>query len=423
MTIMKKLEEIDLCSVAETCSRLKCVAGEVFKSKYKLFGIPQVDIEFLDHRRILKNFGHLVTSGACITNFGPIVMNKKQKIIAFKWLERYCGESLQQMQIIGTKKFNWPPSAIRLMSNLQRIDFMIPISDRFLRKALWNCNELVELNLFFYGGHFHLQDHRFPNLKKLSNRVLLNEDTDFGKIDTFFQHHTKLTDLSTQFLHYHGDHAIDFAFIKHLPDLTKLSFILVGAPIVGVEAFAYLKNLQEFTFDSTSDHRTDALILENLASVDTLVKLVLGFPEVSHLIAGIERFKNLATLEISCHDMDPHDAFDDANISSLAQLRNSSLVELEVGCMKLLQPESIVNVIRSLTKVKTLKLYCEIELTEKLCQSLAKVCAAQIRKLVIRFEEYIMADMDFAFDFIEKFNKEHGAFVEVKMEIDSFDIE
>ncbi len=427
MLIMKNLKLIDLCAVSETCSRFKCVAGEVFQSQHKSYGIPQLGIEFKDHQRILINFGKLVTVATCITNFCNILdvaMNREQIITAFQWLERYCGESLQQLKIIGLEgEIDLPPSAIRLMSKVQKIDMMTPICDPMLQNALLNCNELVQLNLFMYDGPFHWQDHRFPHLQKLMHRVLLNCDTDFNKIETFFQHHTKLSDLSTQFLNHHGEHAIDFTFLKHLPDLTKLGFILVGAPIVGTEAFACLKKLQQFTVDSSSDKRTDALIFENLASVDSLVKLVLAFPEVSHLIAGIGRFTNLSKLEISSHDMAPFDEFDNANIASLSRLRNSSITELKVGCMKLLEPESIVKVIRNLKKMKTLKLDCEVELTEQVCRKLVKICSSQVRKLEIILEEEIIGDMNFDFDFIEKFNKENGVYVEVKIECDAVVIE
>ncbi|XP_037043057.1 uncharacterized protein LOC119079335 isoform X2 [Bradysia coprophila] len=393
------------------------VAGEAFAYRKKTYGMPQNGIKFKDHRRILKTFGNFVTTVTCITNFSDIGLNTRQMISAFKWLEVYCAESLKHINIIGMEKIDLPPSAIRLMPKLQRIDFSMPISDRMLRKALWNCNELVELNLMMYEGPFHLQDHRFPQLEKLSNRVRLNRDTDFNKIETFFRHHTKLTSLSTQFLiNYHGDRAIDFAFLKHLPDLKKLSLILVGEPIVGTEAFAYLKNLQEFSVDSSRDKRTDALILENLASVDSLVKLVLELPEVGHLVAGIGRFKKLSKLEISSNGVYPHGTFDNANISSLSQLRDSTLTELEIGCIKLLEPESIVNVVRNLNKLKILKLYCETELSETICLRLANVCSSQRRKLIIILEKEVVDDMNFDFDYIGTFNKNHGSFVEVKID-------
>lgn len=425
MLIMKNLGMIDLCAVAETCTRLKSLAGEVFRCKRggDSYGIPQNDLAFKDHRRILKNFGHLVTSGSCITKFFDFGVNAKQTNTAFKWFKRYCADSLQKFTIIGFEEMVLPPSAVQLLAGMRRIDLMIQLSDRVVRNALLNCSKLVELNLTVYDGPFDFEDHRFPHLLKLSNRVRLNRQTNFNKIETFFRYHTKLTELSTQFLNYHGNHAVNLAFLRHLPDLKKLSFILVGAPVINIEAFGYLNNLQKFTVDGSSEQRTDALMLANLSSVDSLVKLVLGFPEISHLIAGIERFKNLSKLEISSFDMDPNDTFDNANISALAQLRDSPLTELVVGCLKMLAPESLVNVITTLTKLKTLQLECDIALTEKICQQLANVCSSQNRKLVIILDDGAIAETEFNFDYIENFNKKHGAFVEIIRKMVSVDIE
>lgn len=426
MLIMKKLKPIDLCAVAETCKRLKFVADDEFKRRYrKSYGIPQVTIEFKDHRRILKNFGHLVTAGSCVINVIEIFMSKKQILFAFKWFEKYCAETLRELKIIGFEESDLSPSAMRLIPKLQRIDLMIPVPEQMLQNALLNCNELVELNFFLYDGPFHFNAHRFPHLQKLSNRVRLNGETDFHKIETFFQHHTKLTNLRTQFLcdEDRGEHAIDFTFLKHLPELQKLELILVGAPVVGIEAFGYLKNLQEFSVDDSSDKRTDALIFENLASVDCLVKLVLGFPEISHLTVAIGRFKKLAKLEISSHNADPHHSFNNVNISGLAQLCNSSITELEIGCIKLLEPESILNVIRNLKEVKIMKLFCEVDSIEKICEDLVKVCSSQNRKIIIVLEAEILTEVDFDFDFIKKHNEEHRAFVEVRAEINAVVIE
>lgn len=414
LRIMENLEPIDLCAIAETCTRLKYIAEEAFIYQNRSYIIPKINIKFEDHKRILENFGRLVTAATCIRiNICGIVMNERQMISAFQWMEQYCSESLQRINIVGIETIDLPPSAMRLMSKLQRIDLTVPLSDQMVRNTLWNCNELVELNLFLHDGPFCLQDHRFPQLRKLSNRMRLDRGTDFDEIETFFRHHTRLTDLSTQFLNYHGGRAIDFAFLKHLPDLEKLTFILVGAQIEGIEAFASLKNLKEFSIDPSSEKRTDALIFENLASVNTLVKLVLSFPDVSHLVSGMGRFKELSKVEISSHGLDD---FEDANISSLAHLCNNSLTELKISCIKLLKPKSILNVVRNLTKLKIMTLCCEAMLTERICLSLVNICSSQVRKLVIILDKDVVDSMYFDFNFIEMFNKKHGSWVEVKIQ-------
>lgn len=420
--ILKQLPLVDLCATAETCKRLQLIARNVFKSQHKCYGIPQPDLKFHDHERVLKNFGDIVTKFTCITKMFGIGISKKRMKTSFDWMERYSGEALEQIIIIAGEKIVLPKSAFAVMAKAKHIEVMAPISDRNLRAALLNCTHLVHLKFMVYDGPFHFDDHRFPHLQSLCNRVRVNPDTDYNKIETFFKHHTALTELQTQFLNDLGpDGDIDLSFLKHLTNLTKLNLVLCNSNVVGAEAFAYLKHLQEFRIDSSNDERTDVMILENLASVDSLLKLVLGMPEVSHLISGIERFRNLSVLAISEEDLAPHEHFHRANIASLGQLRNSTCTELQVRCYSLPEPESIVNVIANWKEVKTIKLFCEVALSEAICKRLAQVCSSQRRKIEIVLDEETIGDMNMDFKFIEKFNKDFGTFVEIKTVVSTFD--
>lgn len=416
ITIFKYLSLIDLCATAETCKRLQYIAREAFPHKRKDYGISQHGVKFRDHRRILRNFGDVVKKFTCITEMLGIGISSEQMKTAFKWAEKYCGEALESINVISTEITVLPESAMRLMSKVKEIDFMAQIPDGNLQAALLNCKELVTLKLMMYDGPFHFPDHRLPQLRKLSNRVRVSPRTDYNLIETFFKHHTALTELSTQFLNDLGSHGdIDLSFVKHLTNLKKLSLVLSKSKVVGTDAFTHLNNLQELWIDGSADKQTDAKILENLASVDSLVKLSLGVSEVSHLIASIDRFRNLSKLAISEDLLGPDDHFNRANIGSLAQLSNSSCTELQVSCWSLSKPKLIVNVVRNLKLVKTVKLFCEVALSEAICKQLAQVCSSQKRKIEIILDEDIVGEMDFDFTFIDKFNKEFGAFVEIKI--------
>lgn len=422
INILKQLPLIELCATAETCKRLQLIAREVFKSKHKSYGIPRPELKFKDHERVLKNFGDVVAKFTCITKMFGLGISHKQMKTAFDWMERYGGEALEKIEIIAGEEIVLPKSAFAVMAKAKDIEVMAPISDRNLRAALLNCTELVHLKFIMYDGPFHFPDHRFPHLQSLWNRVRVNPDTDYNQIETFFKHHTALTELHVQFLNDLGsDGDIDLSFLKHLTNLTKLNLVLCNSNVVGTEAFAYLKNLQEFRIDSSDDKRTDAMILENLASVDSLEKLVLAFPEVSHLIASIERFRNLSVLAISEDAVGPYEHFHRANIASLAQLRNSPCTELQVICESLSEPGSIVNVIANFKEVKTIKLFCEVDLSEAICKRLANVCSSQRRKIEIVLDEEIVGDKNMDFKFIEKFNKDFGTFVEIKTVVTTFD--
>lgn len=404
---------IDLCAVAESCIRLQNVADEVSKCEIKNFEIPQSGVSFGDHKRILKCFGHLIQSITCITKFGGAGMNKKKTNFAFNWLEKYCANTVEKLTIIGSEEIVLPSSAINLMSKVKTLTLFSQIPDDNLRAALWNCKDLIELNLQFYDGPFNFADHHFPHLQKLDHRVRVDHNFDFRHIESFFKNHTKIVVLGTQFLiDERQDTTIDLSYIKHLVDLKRLDLILVAARIVGIDALAHLKKLKYLSIDSSKDMQTDTAILDSLASVDSLVKLELGIPEFDHLISSIGRFKNLSELAISEDILAPATKFD-TNISCLRQLRNSHLTELRISCMQLLEPKTIVDVIRNLTEIKKIKFICDVELTESICKNLAYVCASQKRKLEIILEEEIMDEMDFDFSFIDKFNKEFGAFVEI----------
>lgn len=145
--------------------------------------------------------------------------------------------------------------------------------------------------------------------------------------------------------------------------------------------------------------------------------------EVRHMIAGIGRFRNLSKLAISQDHLLHNEPFVNPDLASLAQLSNSQCTELEVSCLKLLKPESIVDVIRNFKEVKTMKLFCEVELTEAICKNLAKICASQKREIVIVLEKEIIDDVDFDFKYIAKFNKEHGAYVKIKTELNIYELE
>lgn len=71
--------------------------------------------------------------------------------------------------------------------------------------------------------------------------------------------------------------------------------------------------------------------------------------------------------------------------------------------------------------MKTIKLFCEVDLSEAICKRLAKVCSSQRRMIEIVLDEEIVGDKNMDFKFIEKFNKDFGTFVEIKTVVTTFD--
>lgn len=409
--ILRYLSLAEMAILAVTCKRFQNVARMAFLMRKKIYGIPNHEVAFEDHPLVLRNFGDLVKK-ASVINFPQVLpLSYAQIVRAFDWLERYCAGTLSQLTIFAFNDIVLPASAKRLISKLKIIDFHLPISFQNARTLLFNCNDLVELKMISYEGPFLFNGFVFPNLRKLFQRVRVDYDTDFGEMETFFENHTKLIELRTQFLIESRNSIIDLSFIGHLVDLEKLELYLSEAKVIGIDAFAHLKKLKELAFDHSKVVRTDLAILERLASHD-LEKLTLGCSEVDQLIAGIGRFKNLSQLVITEEILPIFYEFK-TNISSLAQIQNSRLTELKICCKKLLEPETIVDVIRNLSEVTIIKLFCEVNLSETICKELANVCSSQRRKVeIILCGETMNLERDFSF--IGRFNEEHGQFVEIK---------
>lgn len=414
--ILRYLSLIELCDIAETCSRFNDVARMAFTCRRISYKIPDGNgIKFKDNERILKVFGDLVVD-MCIIYDSKFGIGTTKMIIVCNWLEKYCADTLEDLIIFGMDEVDLPASSAIVMSKIKNLKLMLAITDKTIQTSLGNCKNLIELNMMMYDGRFQFPGHRFPHLQKLSHRVRVDSNTKFEQIETFFKNHTKLIELSTQFLtdgSYDG--GIDLTFIKHLVNLEKLDFILGGARVKGVNAFTHLKNLKELSIDNTNNHQTDLAILKSLASLQSLMKLELGISEVDDLIPTIKQLKNLSTFSITDGKLTQFRQFD-VDVSCLAQLRDIPLTELKISCRRLLKPKSIVNIVRQLSELKTVKLFCEVALTESIRKCLVTVCSSQKRKIHVILQEEIIENMDFDFNFISEFNKEHGRIVEFQIE-------
>ncbi|KAJ6649535.1 hypothetical protein Bhyg_04771 [Pseudolycoriella hygida] len=152
-------------------------------------------------------------------------------------------------------------------------------------------------------------------------------------------------------------------------NLKKLKKIELACQVALSEA-ACADLAKKFAVDEGYDKETDLQILKHLGSVESLETLQLRMPDVSHMLTGIERFKSLTKLEIIGYDI--------VDISSLAQLR-SNCTNLYVRCTMLAVPNSLVDVVRNLKKLETIKLYCRVAFSKADCADLAKVCSSQDR--------------------------------------------
>ncbi|KAJ6649531.1 hypothetical protein Bhyg_04767 [Pseudolycoriella hygida] len=405
--IFNFLSLVDLCTTAEVCTHFKKIAGAVFESKHKHFEIPTIGVEFSDNQRILKHFGHLITSSSFLIHKFPVSLNEKQVNLIFEWLGKYCTKTLESFVIGGVKKCPLPPPAIPFLSKVKSIEFCYPISSDDLKEVLDSCKNLVTLKLYTYNGPFHFANHLMPHLKEFETGIRVNRLTDFDQIDAFFKNHTQLTALCTHFINNRQAHyAVDLSFLSHLSNLKTLQLIFNGSNVRGTASLRHLNHLQKFAVDGSYDKETDLEILERVGSVESLKTLEFTMPDVSHVLSGIKRFENLTKLDISGDDI--------VDISSLAQLRNNC-TDLIVCCEMLAEPNSLVDVVRNLKELKKIELDCKVALSETVCADLVDVCSSQDRKIFITLEKDPPADVDLDFSFIEKFNENNEKFVDIRL--------
>ncbi len=264
-----------------------------------------------------------------------------------------------------------------------------------------------------YEGPFHLYNLNFPHLRKLTINVRVRSYDHLDQLELFFQSHPKLTDLNIQFqTHISYGLRIDLSFISYLVDLETLRLMFGEAKITDTEAFANLKKLKELVFDHSKEVGTDVALLANVAP-HNLEDLKLGLSEINDLVPTIERFVNLKRLTIT-QDLLPIFCEFDVNISGLSKLRNSRLVQLKVVCKELLEPETIVDVIRNLSELKVITFSCKINLTESICKQLVAICTQKKRSIEICLCDELMDLADTDFDYIDNLNEVYGAFVTIK---------
>ncbi len=405
---------LDLCSLNDTCKHFRNIAHIVFERKTKKsFYIPMRGYKVNEHHSVLRCFGFLIKE-VFVRNFFQFdpeieTMNSNSVIKTFNSLERYCAGTIQAVNLLDVEDTELPPSAARLMENVKKITLYTSLSRKHLRTLLVGCKELVELDLGFHSDARPCCELNFHHLRKLSIPLRILDRIQFWWLEKFFKTHSKLVDLT---LLLHCDPAItyiDISFISHLVELEMLHLMLNGERVFNVEAFANLKKLKKLTFDHTKELKTDIAILENIPR-HNLEELTLGLSEVHDLVTSIERFETLTHLTIS-HDVLPMFYEFNTNISGLSNLRNSRLRELKVACKELLEPETIVDVIRNLSELKVIILSCHVDLSESICKQLVAVCSREKRSIEIRLSEELMVGLDI--DYFTEFNKENGEFVRV----------
>lgn len=400
--ILKILPPIDLCAVAGTCTHLKHVASDAFKfqikSSRKYYAIRTNDEKWPEQHPILKKFGNTISKAHIIDH---MYGSTWKLAYIFDWLEKYCAGTLQKLYIDSSFVIVLSPPVARLLSTLKQLRLNASFYTENLSIALSNCKKLVYLHIHLLEqapeSSLYLWDNHFPHLKSLKCGWI-NTNDDLNKMERFFQNHAKLSVLSMHFYNSDEENAnrIDLSFLQHLPDLEELDLYLNTSKVDGIDALTRLQNLKKLAFGNSTAEICTA-ILNSIASVTSLVTLTFYIGRKylhgsGRVFQSIKHFNNLSTLivkAVRAHEFE---------FSSL-------------------DTKQIIDVVRNLHEIKRVELDCRFKFEEysTFFDDLVKVGSSQKRKIVLLINVKNISRRQLKL-FI-KFNREHGAFVEIREKI------
>ncbi|XP_037043193.1 uncharacterized protein LOC119079408 [Bradysia coprophila] len=167
----KSLTPIDLCSLAETCTRFKQITQRVFP---KEFGIEYWDdcvglgYEFKSKKYYRRDYT-LQDVERILKNFGPYLSTLKigRDLAVVNLVAQYCADNvtLKHLKISELKSIQ----GVRVQLNSifrQLLKLSIYDCDLVIASSNMDCDSLIELNIFNSCGCTAILRHTFPNLRR-----------------------------------------------------------------------------------------------------------------------------------------------------------------------------------------------------------------------------------------------------------------
>lgn len=284
---MKCLTINDLCSAAETCQRLKEIAGRVFGRKHKTCDIRSLSQENKKTaKRILRNFGSAMSD----------LEIKPHSYCREKWprelldhVTKYCSETLRSLGLFYIE-INESFSAVRAFKNLQKlsIDFCTfqVVSKEFFADCL--VESLVELNIA-PGGYDRglILENTFPKLERFKCGT---DSPDSHLIESFISRHMNLKSLK----------------IRHCS--------------IGSSALQLIADLRLETLECCIP-KNATLDLSNLGHLREL-EIFCNCQNITKIASGLENLKLLENLRLI------NVAIDSDFVRTLSQLEKLKILEL-----------------------------------------------------------------------------------------------
>lgn len=311
--IFKNLELSDLCSVADTCSRLRSAAKAYFAySEFRTLHFPYSGMRYsrkpllvnqliYESSRVLRNFGASVISfnESEELPYDRLVtesLRKYQRNI-IELLVQHCGENLIELKLSHFNMTDEIAIVMRpLLKHLQKFELHWVSHLRML--SAW-CPELRELHLKDTVVDHDGWNQQFQKLTKMTYY-----GCDMNGIQEFVKCNPQLKSFEI------GGYNVDTSIFQIVGEhATDMETLVVGVGLLGSEYpvgaryFDRLRNLNSVTItDDRSQHYLTAAI-GDIAAAEIPLKTLSAKAsrevlKVDQLVEGISKLKNLETLEL-----------------------------------------------------------------------------------------------------------------------------
>ncbi|XP_037031225.1 uncharacterized protein LOC119070828 [Bradysia coprophila] len=348
------LNIMDLCSVAETCTRLKAIATRIFTKLHKSCKFNEMSLQTIhEMRRMLINFGSSITD----LTIGPSYeLEQHYDGIAARVLDlviRCCSKTLESLRL---KDFQISDHLIGKLRPMFAKLKLLHIDDGYIgdgKQLFANCASLIELKVTNWENDENgmIFENKFPKLERFKYKRS-HDDYDDYDLETFVSNHKGLKALSMG--NFHADCSSLLPVIaKNCTDLEKLNITghHYDSPYNYVEALKSLLTLKKLTkLKIKCDKENVTKFLKELPQLSSLEYLELWFAQSdAEFIPALSELKNLKVLRLrDCNHLKNVDAL--ANLDKLTELSilipsPTAIVDIEID---------IVALVKRLTDLKKL---------------------------------------------------------------------
>lgn len=350
---LKFVNIMDLCSVAESCTRLKQIANRIFAGTHKICNFNGMSLKTIhEMRRFLLNFG------SSITELTIEESNEFEKMSAriLDLVIRYCCKTLQSLTLKKYEITVYLTSKLRPMfNNLQKLCIEGGSIEGAGKHLFSNCGSLVELKVINLENETEdfgiIFENRFPKLERFKYEKKYDDYGDYN-LEEFVSRHKRLKTFSMK--HFEDDCTSLLPVIaENCKDLENLRIVGTGhanpanyeEALKSLLALGKLKKLKIKCADANITK-----FIQELTKLSSLEFLELWYANCdAELIPALAQLKTVNVLRLRyCHQL--------KNLNALADLKH--LNELSI----VLHPETneiqfdLVQMIKRLTNLKKLTL-------------------------------------------------------------------